>query len=111
MLFCGGVIMNSIYTITTMTKLEQTQLGLPNFGSTRTVAWYNTFDNAEETVVCNNGDIRETCYQYAVIEEMEEGLYPISKQRWFYKYNIESDEYEEINEPEWMNPYINISFG
>lgn len=49
--------MNKIYTITTMTKLEEGELGWPNYGSTRTVAWYDTFNDAEETVVYNYGDI------------------------------------------------------
>ena len=103
--------MNKIYTITTMTKLEQTELGLPKFGSTRTVAWYDNFDDAEKVVVCNNDDIWETCYQYAVIEEIEEGLYPEGTPRWFYKYNIATGEYNKIDEPEWMHQYANISIG
>ena len=103
--------MNKIYIITTMTKLEQNKLGWPEYGSTRTVGWYESFNDAEKCVVYNNGDIWETCYDYAIIEEVEEGLYPYCKPRWFYKYNIETGEYERIEEPELMKHIVCIGIG
>ena len=67
--------MNKIYTITTMTKLEQDKLDWSDYGSTRTVGWFNNFDEAERTVVYNYRDIWETCYDYAIIEEKKPLLF------------------------------------
>ena len=100
-------MLDKIYTVTTMTKLEQ-DLGWPRFGNTRLVAWYEKFDDAEKCVIYNDGDIWETCYDYAVIEEVEQGLYPYCKNRWFYKFNERSKGYRNIEEPEFMEHFANI---
>lgn len=53
----------------------------------RCVGWFPTFEEAEEYVVGNYGDLEEAgYYKWAVIEKMESGLYPhhyIDENKWF----------------------------
>lgn len=102
--------MNVIYTITTCTKLEKDELGWPNLGDSRIVGWYSSLPEAELCVKENWGDIWETCYEYAIIEYVQEGLYPIT-QRWYYKWNPSTWKYEPIDEPNCIKHITNISIG
>ena len=69
-----------------------------NIGCTRSPCFKHTFEEAEEVVLNNIGDIRETCYDYAVIEEIDSKLYPRYITRRFYKYNKNTGGYETIEE-------------
>lgn len=100
-----------IYTLTVMEKLEQDELGWPHFGSTRTVGWVPALNDAKECVHYNYADIWETCYDFAVIEEVEAGLYPCCANRWFFKFNTGTKFYEAIEEPEWMKTFVNVGIG
>lgn len=90
-----------IYVIMTCTKLETDKKFLfPCFGSESIVGFYTQKEVAFEVVRDNWGDIYETCYDYAIIEEVEEGLYPCSTVRWFFKFNKDLEQYEQIPEPD-----------
>lgn len=83
----------------------------PEFGSSRLVGWYSEFEDAYSSVLSNNCDINETCYQYALIEECKEGLYnPVSK-RWWFKYNQDQDRYFQINEPSFIKRFCGFTIG
>lgn len=103
---------NSIYTITTFEKLNintskldlrintnasELELG---FGDIRTVGWYKDLSVAEKTVESNAGDIYEGCYEWAIIEEVPEGLYPYSATnvRKLYSFNSKTGKYEQASE-------------
>lgn len=52
----------------------------------RVWGWYTTFARAEEAVTLNATDMFEAnYYDHAVIEKVEEGLIPLSEERWFYR--------------------------
>ena len=99
-----------IYTITGATRLEEGEHGWPNFGSTRTFGYYMDKDAALEAVKNNALDIRETIYDYMIVEEVEEGLYQPSMKRWFFKAK-DNDTFEEINEPSFLRHFVGISMG
>ena len=103
--------MKEIYLITMLEKLEKNNLGWPEFGDTRPVGWYPHFEEAEESVKYNYCDIRENVYDYCVIEQIFKGLYGNSIFRRFYKFNKIKEEYEEIEEPKFLNLFTNISIG
>ena len=69
---------------------------------TRCVGYFKTFEDAEQAVIKNACDIWETCYDYAVIERIPFGLYPEigdpNTERWYYKYNVETNKYELMDE-------------
>ena len=98
-----------IFTVTTMEKLEKNKLGWLETGDIRTVGFFQELSDAQIVVVCNMGDINETIYDYAVIEELPFGLYPYSANRWFYKFNYDKKEYEAIEKPACVEKYTVFS--
>ena len=90
----------NIFLITVFEKCEPCDRWYFNLGSTRSVGFRHTFEDAEEVVRNNMCDIWETCYNYAVIHEIGCELYPSYHMRKFYKYNRDIDGYEPIDEPE-----------
>lgn len=103
-----------IYAILVMTDLSYNKdLKFPDFGSECLVGYYSSKEAAFEAVKDNCCDIWETCYDYALIEEIEEGLYnpALPNQRWFFKYNAEKYCYEEIKEPEFVKHFCGFTFG
>ena len=92
-----------IYAIMCFTKLElDEKTRFPDFGSTATMGFYMDKDVAFDAVRSNGADINETCYDYALVEEVEEGLYPASTTRWFFKFNKDTGKYEDIPEPDFV---------
>ena len=73
--------------------------------------FYHNFEEAEQDVLNNACDIWEYTYNYAVIEKMDPGIYPINNERHFYKFNLETKKYEWINEPKKLNHIVNFSIG
>lgn len=80
-------------------------------GALRCFGYYNSLERAERAVVNNACDMWEYLYDYAVIEKVEEGVFPLSFERWFYKFNAREGKFERIPEPKSMGVYINIGIG
>lgn len=59
--------------------------------------WYFKKEDAESVIENNFTDIWETCYNYAVLEECNEGMYDFDRERTYYKYNREIDGYEKMD--------------
>lgn len=103
--------MESIYVITTFEQLnintdklnlgintDPSELGL-EFGDIRIVGWYKDLSVAENKVESNACDINEGCYEWAIIEEVPEGLYPYGFEniRKLYRFNKTTGKYELQN--------------
>ena len=99
-----------IYMIKTFEKIEINN-GLLDLGDERTVGYYLNLDDAEISVTNNSLDIYENLYEYALIEKLEEGLYPKGLERYFYKYNKEKDTYDLIDEPKEFKSWICLSLA
>ena len=81
-------------------------------GDTRCVGYFSTFKKAEEIILDNACDIWETCYDYAVIENIEEGLYQYDHDAVWYKWNDLNEKYEKIEEkPEQYKKLIGFAIG
>ena len=100
-----------IYTILVFTRLEQDEKGWVNFGSERLVGYYTDKDVAFNAVINNSCDINETCHDYALIEEVEEGLYNAAMHRHLFKYNHDKNKYEQIEEPDFMKHFGGFTIG
>ena len=101
-----------IYTVTTLSKLEETHLGFIDTGECRCVGWYQTFEDADSCVRNNRCDIYEAgSYPYAIIEKTSEGLYPETFIRFLYKFDDETDRYIPIDEPEQLHQICNFGIG
>ena len=100
-----------IYTILVFTKLKKYKCGLSDFGDQRLVGYYKDKNKAILNVKNNSCDIFETCYHYALVEEVEEGLYNPAINRWLFKFNLESGQYEQIEEPAFMKHECGYTIG
>ena len=94
-----------IYIIMTFSRLNMNETGFPDFGSTNLCGWYFDFQDAYRAVTENMCDIWEHTYDYALIEEVEEGLYPSSMKRWFFHFDEDSLIYDPIKEPEFLKHF------
>lgn len=105
--------MRGIYVITVMSRVQRDSLGYPAFGATRTVGYYLSKNEAELAVTNNAGDMREGCYNYALIEQIKPGIYQSAspENRWWFKFNDEKEQYEPIDEPEFLNNMSGFFIG
>lgn len=100
-----------IYTILVCERLEADDKGWPDFGSSRIVGYYTDKSYAISAVEANMCDINETCYNYVIIEKIEEGLYNPSDETIFFKYDINTDTYKEIPKPAFLEHFSGFSIG
>ena len=98
---------HKIYAITCFSKLEE-ENGWPKFGAMAFMGWFSDRKKAISAVKVNACDINETIYNYAVIEEIEEGLYAYPRKRWLFKYSKTDDRYYGIEEPSFLKHIANI---
>lgn len=98
-----------MYFVTCFQRYEQTRLGVPDIGCSRTFGYYNDRDTAIKMVELNNLDIQERVYTYAVIEFIPEGLYNLAEERIFFKWNEDEKKFVMI-EP-FVDHFGNYAFG
>jgi len=79
--------------------------------ASRAVGFYKSLYRAEITITNNYGDIRECLYDYAVLEEITEGLYPHSLDRKVYKFNEKTGKYYPIPEPKYLKHIYGMTIG
>ena len=79
---------------------------------TRCVGYFKTFEKAEKAVKENACDIWETCYDYAVIENIPEGLYQYDFHPTWYKWDDLNEEYKRIEgRPEEYKNQVGFNLG
>ena len=95
----------AIYVIMVCSKLEAEiypsgeKANFSNYGSTRIVGFYTKFSDADRAIRKNICDVWETCYNYACIEKVSEGVYHPGTLMGWYKFNTKKEEYEPIETP------------
>ena len=100
----------SYYFITALEKIN-TSNGFPHFGASRCWGFYTNFKTADEMVRNNVTDLYETVYDYMVIEEYSEGISGYEFERWFYKWDNQTEKYVPIEEPEGLQHYASFAIG
>ena len=72
-------------------------------------AWgyFNDLESAIDAVHRNVTDMHETIYPYAVIERLEQGLFPAPKERLWFGWREEEWGFYEIETPDFANKYPN----
>lgn len=103
----------SIFAIMVATNLELDNEKFPYFGDSSLIGYYTDKDVAFERIQENACDINETCYDYVLIEQIQEGLFhpATSDSRWWFKYNTELKQYEEIPEPPFLRHFCGFTIG
>jgi hypothetical protein len=63
------------------------------------VGYDKDFNYAKDVLVENRLDLNETIYDYAMIEEISNGLYADDVRRWWFKFDYNRGIYEECECP------------
>lgn len=78
---------------------------------TRCVGYFKTFEKAENVVLHNACDIWETCYDYAVIENIPEGLYQYDFHPTWYKWHKLAGGYIECEKPLFVDAIGGVGYA
>lgn len=100
-----------MYFITCFEKYEMTNLGWPDIGSNRTFGYYPHKEWAVEDLHMNNTDLHECLYDYAVVEKIPMGLYPLAEERIFFKWDEEKQGFFEVDGAKFEDCFGNYAFG
>lgn len=100
-----------MWFITVFEKREINHLGWPEYGCCRTWGYYHDHNTALQALHENWTDMWETIYDYAVLEEIGEGLCPTPESVQWFKYDHERDGYFEIEMPDGENGYTSFVLG
>ena len=100
-----------MFFITCFQKISTDSFGWLDMGTYRTFGFTKTFEDARFYLNKNHYDMRECLYDYAVVEEMNEGIHPDVVNRWFFKFDEDKGGFYQISEPKEFIGYTNISIG
>lgn len=100
-----------MWFVTVVEKMEYVESDWANYGSTRTWGYYSDKEVATQSLHENWTDMRENFWNYAVIEEYEEGICNDTGERQWFKWNEERQGYFEIDEPEGVRQIVCFAIG
>jgi len=89
-----------MWFVTVVEKMEHKYPDFAITGDTRTWGFYSEKSDAVQSLHENRTDMHEYFYDYAVIEEYEEGICNDTGERQWFKWDEERQGYFEIDEPE-----------
>lgn len=86
---------------------------LPDLGSSRLIGWYGAYETAVSSVTKYLCGFDKCYYNYVLIEKVEEGLYmpTNSSERWWFKYDHETDTCAPVEEPQEYKYYSGFTIG
>lgn len=93
-----------------LTMIE-TDHNFKEYSSSATIGYFKTYEEVVEILHSNYCNINETCYDYAVVEQIHPGLYPSPEKTIFFKYDPEENGYFEIEKPKIFNHLSNFALG
>jgi len=82
-----------MYFITTITNLSDNS-------DSRCIGYFSEQESAIKAIENNRGDFWETIYNYAVIENIPEGIYKFDAEPLWFQYDRDTEEYKPIDRPE-----------
>lgn len=77
----------------------------------RCFGYFETFEEAEKSVVNNCCDIWEAIHEYVVIEKIEDGIHQFDLSPTWYKWNLEKECYEKVDRPDFAKGYVGWGIG
>lgn len=85
----------------------------PDLGKSRLIGWYGAYETAVSSVTKNLCGFDKCYYNYVLIEKVEEGLYmpTNSSERWWFKYDHETDTCVPVEEPKEYEHYSGFTIG
>lgn len=100
-----------MWFITVFERREINHLGWPEYGCKRTWGYYSNRETALQALNENWTDMWETCYHYAVLEKLGEGICPYLESVQWFKYDIERGGYFEIEIPDGESVHCAFALG
>ena len=98
------------YFITVFQKLPSDSYHF-DIGGSRCWGFYPDKDTAVKAVRENWTDLSEYLYNYAIIEEFNEGLNGWTGNRWFFKFDVKKKAFFDIDAPEAFRHVGSFSIG
>lgn len=83
----------------------------PNTGDQRAWGYYYKFADAKRAVENNLTNLHENCYNYALIERIDQGICGYAEQMQWYVWDYENQRYTEMDQPESMKRLCNLALG
>ena len=84
--------------------------GIAEIEDSRTIGYFLTLEDARKVVRNNLYDIHENYYKYAVIEEVEPGLYSSTESKSFW-YRWTTRGYRRIQKPSQISQIVGFTIG
>lgn len=84
--------------------------GIAKIEESRTIGYFLTLEAAKRVVKNNICDIHEDYYKYAVIEEVEPGLYSSTESKSFW-YRWTTNGYRRIQKPSQLSQVVGFTIG
>ena len=108
-----------IYLVATIRNIESSleakmngTFGMAHVYGTRVVGYYPTLEEAKKCVEENWGDIQECYYKYAVIEDVEPGLYRTAESTpLWYKWSKAQEKFLPIDKPAQLSQTFGFTIG
>lgn len=101
--------MNQIYFLMVCGSADNVLLC--DFLYSRVIGWFSSKEKAIDILEHNTGNIWEGYYDYAILEKVDEGLYPHSDRPELYKYSKEMNKYCRIELPKSFERFTNFTIG
>jgi len=100
-----------MWFVTVIEKMEERYSDFADTGETRCWGFFSDKGKAAQSLHENWFDMHENFYDYAVIEEYEEGLFNDTGKRQWFKWDEERQGYFEIEEPNGVKHTVCFAIG
>ena len=101
-----------MYFITCFSRYEiYNKTGVLDIGPSRTFGYYPHKEWAIEDLHKNNTNLHEYLYDYAVVEKIPMGLYPLAEERILFKWDEDKQGFYEIDGDCMQDCFGNYAFG
>lgn len=100
-----------MWFVTVIEKMKGHYNDFAYTGETRCWGFFSDKEKAVQSLHENWFDMRENVYDYAVIEEYEEGLFNYTGKRQWFQWDEERQGYFEIEEPNGVKHVVCFAIG
>ena len=100
-----------MFFITCFSKCENNEQGDLDFGDTRTFGYFDILETCKQALNENCCDMHEGLYEFAVIENIGQGIHPRAKEIAWFRWDVEKWGFFEIQKSECTEVYCNYALG
>ena len=100
-----------MFFITCFSKCENDARGNLDIGDMRTFGYFDNLETSKQALNENWCDMHEGLYEFAVIENIGQGIHPHAKEIAWFRWDDEKQGFFEIEKPECTRNYSNYALG